>query len=112
VDNLSSLTSLEIISCPRLTQFSVEKLLFLRNFRICQCSDLAVLPKGLRNLERLHFLEVDGAPNLRISTVDILPRNITQLAVSGCSALESWCLQEGAEIVQQIPESRIGLGNR
>jgi hypothetical protein len=97
VNKLSSLASLEIISCPRLTQFSVEMLPFLRNFRIHQCVDLAVLPKGFCNLERLEFLEIHGAPNLRISAVDILPRNISRLVVSGCDALESWCVYEGTE---------------
>jgi hypothetical protein len=111
VNKLSSLASLEIISCPRLTQFSVETLPFLRNFRIHQCVDLAVLPKGLCNLERLECLEIHGAPNLRISAVDILPRNISRLVVSGCYALESWCKYEGAERVQQIPDKMIQFAN-
>ncbi|CAN6325359.1 unnamed protein product [Urochloa humidicola] len=112
VENLSSLDSLEIFSCPRLTQFSVETLRSLRNFRIRQCADLAVLPRGLCNLESLDSLEVHGAPNLRISAVDILPRNISQLIVTGCDALEEWCRQEGAERVQQIRDARIIFGNR
>ncbi|XP_062213756.1 putative disease resistance protein RGA3 [Phragmites australis] len=107
VEKLSSLESLDIISCPRLTQFSVQTLRSLRDFRIRQCADLAVLPQGLCNLETLRCLEIDGAPNLRVSTVDILPRNVSQLAVSGCDALERWCLQEGADRVQQIPDKRI-----
>nr|CAB3496076.1 unnamed protein product [Digitaria exilis] len=41
VDRLLSLESLEIVSCPRLTQFSVETLRSLRSFRIDQCADLA-----------------------------------------------------------------------
>ncbi|XP_062211099.1 putative disease resistance protein RGA3 [Phragmites australis] len=111
VEKLSSLESLEIVSCPRLTQFSVETLRSLTNFTIRQCSDLQVLPRGLCNLEALHCLEIDGAPNLLISAVDILPRNISRLAVSGCDALERWCLQEGAERVQQIPDKRIQFSN-
>jgi hypothetical protein len=110
-ENLSALESLEIISCPRLTQFSVQMMQSLRNLRICQCADLAVLPRGLCNLESLHCLETDGAPNLRISAVDILPRNISRLAVSGCDALERWCLEEGAERVQQIPDVVIQFNN-
>ncbi|GJN08002.1 hypothetical protein PR202_ga25886 [Eleusine coracana subsp. coracana] len=110
VDKIKSLVSLEIISCPRLTEFSVEMLPFLRNLKICQCAVLEVLPKGLCNLERLHCLEIDGAPHLRISGEDILRRNMGQLAVSGCSALENWCINEGAERVQQIPEKRIEFG--
>ncbi|CAD6203450.1 unnamed protein product [Miscanthus lutarioriparius] len=78
-ENLSALESLEIISCPRLTQFSVQMMQSLRTLRIRQCADLAVLPRGLCNLESLHCLETDGAPNLRISAVDILPRNISRL---------------------------------
>ncbi|CAN6295260.1 unnamed protein product [Urochloa humidicola] len=112
VENLSSLDSLEILSCPRLTQFSVEMLRSLRNFRISQCADLAVLPRGLCNLESLDSLEIHGASNLRISAVDILPRNISQLTVSGCDALEEWCRQEGAERVQQIRDARIIFSNR
>ncbi|KAL6645664.1 hypothetical protein ACP70R_017272 [Stipagrostis hirtigluma subsp. patula] len=105
VQRLLYVETLEIVSCPRLTQFSVEMLRSLRNIRIHQCADLAVLPRGLCNLEGLHCLEIDGAPNLkRISAVDILPRNISRLVVSGCNALERWCVQEGAEIVQQIPD--------
>ena len=110
-ENLSALESLEIISCPRLTQFSVQMMQSLRTLRIRQCADLAVLPRGLCNLESLHCLETDGAPNLRISAVVILPRNISQLVVSGCDALERWCLEEGAERVQQIPDVRIQLSN-
>ena len=110
-ENLSSLESLEIISCPRLTQFSVKMMQSLRNLKIRQCADLAVLPRGLCNLESLHCLEADGAPNLRISAVDILPRNISQLVVSGCDALERWCVEEGAERVQQIPDVRIQFNN-
>ncbi|CAD6211021.1 unnamed protein product [Miscanthus lutarioriparius] len=110
-ENLSALESLEIISCPRLTQFSVQMMQSLRTLRIRQCADLAVLPRGLCNLESLHCLETDGAPNLRISAVVILPRNISRLVVSGCDALERWCLEEGAERVQQIPDVRIQLSN-
>ncbi|KAF8731208.1 hypothetical protein HU200_016532 [Digitaria exilis] len=79
VDRLLSLESLEIVSCPRLTQFSVET--------------------------------IHGTKNLRISAVDILPRNISQMAVSGCDALEEWCWQEGAERVQQIRDPRIVFSN-
>ncbi|KAL6648232.1 hypothetical protein ACP70R_012456 [Stipagrostis hirtigluma subsp. patula] len=112
IQRLLYVETLEIVSCPRLTQFSVEMLRSLRNIRIHQCADLAVLPRGLCNLEGLHCLEIDGAPNLkRISAVDILPRNISRLVVSGCDALERWCVQEGAEIVQQIPDKRVQLSN-
>ncbi|KAL6902226.1 hypothetical protein ACP4OV_005102 [Aristida adscensionis] len=109
VENLPYVESLEIVSCPRLTQFSVGMLRSLQNLCIKQCADLAVLPRGLCDLEHLCCLEINGAPNLRISAVDILPRNISQLAVSGCDALERWCLQEGAERVQQIPDKRVQL---
>ena len=107
VEKLSSLDTLEIFSCPRLTQISVEALRSLRNFRIRQCADLAVLPRGLCSLESLDCLEIHGTSNLRISAVDILPRNISQLTVSGCYTLEEWCRQEGAERVQQIRDTRI-----
>lgn len=103
-ENLPSLESLEIVSCPRLTQFSVRMMRSLRNLRIRQCADLAVLPGGLCGLESLRCLETVGAPNLRIGAVDILPRNVLRLAVSGCDSLERWCLEEGAERVQQIPD--------
>lgn len=111
LEKLSSLESLEIISCPRLTQFSVEMMRSLRNFRIHECADVAVLPRGFCNLESLHCLEINGAPNLRISAVDILPRNISRLIVSGCDALERWCREEGAERAQQIPDKRIEFSN-
>ncbi|CAL4939171.1 unnamed protein product [Urochloa decumbens] len=112
VESLSSLDSLEIFSCHRLTQFSVEMLRSLRNLKIRQCADLAVLPRGLCNLESLDSLEIHGASNLRISAVDILPRNTSQLTVSGCDALEEWCQREGAERVQQIRDARIIFDNR
>jgi hypothetical protein len=110
-ENLPSLESLEIVSCPRLTQFSVRMMRSLRNLRIRQCADLAVLPGGLCGLESLRCLETVCAPNLRIGAVDILPRNVSRLAVSGCVALERWCLEEGAERVQQIPDVRMRLKN-
>ncbi|KAJ1297348.1 hypothetical protein BS78_01G368600 [Paspalum vaginatum] len=124
LEELLSLESLEIISCPRLIQFSLEMMRSLRNLRIRQCTDVAVLPRGLCNLESLHSLEINGAPNLSlhsleingtpnlsISAVDILPRNISRLVVSGCDALERWCREEGAERVQQIPDITIEFGN-
>ncbi|WVZ56777.1 hypothetical protein U9M48_007262 [Paspalum notatum var. saurae] len=45
LEKLSSLESLEIISCPRLTHFSVEMTQSLRNFSIRQCTDVTVLPE-------------------------------------------------------------------
>lgn len=62
-------------------------------------------------MESLYSQEIHGTKNLRISAVDILPRNISQMAVSGCDALEEWCWQEGAERVQQIRDPRIVFSN-
>ncbi|KAJ3682973.1 hypothetical protein LUZ60_013200 [Juncus effusus] len=89
---LTSLEFLEVSSCLELAEFSSNELPpNLKDFRILSCYKLRKIPLGLKNLALLQRLEIRDLPVLQSMMEDILPDNLSYLALSGCVPQERWC---------------------
>ncbi|CBI23768.3 unnamed protein product, partial [Vitis vinifera] len=95
LQQLTSLSDLDIGKCPEFQSFGEEglqHLTSLKSLSISGCHELESLTEaGLQRLISLENLQISDCPKLQYLTKERLPNSLSHLSVDKCSLLERCC---------------------